>query len=277
MEKPVARPDGAAASPTTSSTTAPDGPRQSAASTRSTERLVAFEERLDAAIREVAHPAVDAFRRRPGLDEEPEPHPLHATTDQEPPRDEHQSAIIREGAPGGPRWRHSSIPALHGLGRASGASSPVCYCPAMLRIGASSHGESHLRMLRVVRRGDRHDARDLTVACRFEGDFADAFVDGRSAGSPPRRGAEEPGPCHRPAACRRRDRALRAGALRAAARRPSAPDPRARRGHRAALESSRGRRQSRRGRSSSPARRSAARRRSRATASRWPSSPASNN
>ena len=37
-------------------------------------------------------------------------------------------------------------------------------------------------MLRVVRRGDRHDARDLTVACRFEGDFADAFVDGRSSG-----------------------------------------------------------------------------------------------
>jgi urate oxidase len=52
----------------------------------------------------------------------------------------------------------------------------------MLRIGASSHGESHLRMLRVVRRGDRHDARDLTVGCRFEGDFADAFVEGKAAG-----------------------------------------------------------------------------------------------
>jgi urate oxidase len=37
-------------------------------------------------------------------------------------------------------------------------------------------------MLRVVRRGDRHDARDLTVACRFEGAFTDAFVDGRPAG-----------------------------------------------------------------------------------------------
>ena len=52
----------------------------------------------------------------------------------------------------------------------------------MLRIGASSHGESRLRMLRVVRRGDRHDARNLTVSCKFEGDFADAFVDGRSSG-----------------------------------------------------------------------------------------------
>jgi urate oxidase len=52
----------------------------------------------------------------------------------------------------------------------------------MIRIGASSHGESSLRMLRVVRRGDRHDARDLTVGCRFEGDFAEAFVDGRASG-----------------------------------------------------------------------------------------------
>ncbi len=52
----------------------------------------------------------------------------------------------------------------------------------MLRIGASSHGESKLRMLRVVRRGDRHDARDLTVSCTFEGDFASAFVEGHSAG-----------------------------------------------------------------------------------------------
>lgn len=48
-----------------------------------------------------------------------------------------------------------------------------------LRIGASSFGESRLRMLRVVRRGDRHDARDLTVSCRFEGDFGPAFEEGR--------------------------------------------------------------------------------------------------
>jgi urate oxidase len=52
----------------------------------------------------------------------------------------------------------------------------------MLRIGASSHGESHLRMLRVVRKGDRHDVRDLTVACRFEGDFSGAFVGTGTAG-----------------------------------------------------------------------------------------------
>jgi urate oxidase len=37
-------------------------------------------------------------------------------------------------------------------------------------------------MLRIVRRGDRHDPRDLMVSLRFEGDFAPAFIEGRSDG-----------------------------------------------------------------------------------------------
>jgi urate oxidase len=37
-------------------------------------------------------------------------------------------------------------------------------------------------MLRIVRRGDRHDARDLTVSLRFEGDFATAFLEGQPSG-----------------------------------------------------------------------------------------------
>jgi urate oxidase len=49
-------------------------------------------------------------------------------------------------------------------------------------IRASSQGESRVRMLRVVRCGDRHDPRDLSVACRFEGSFAAAFQGGRAAG-----------------------------------------------------------------------------------------------
>src|ERR671913_43249 len=48
------------------------------------------------------------------------------------------------------------------------------------RIAASSHGESRLRMLRVVRRGDRHDPRDLSVSFRFEGEFDSAFLEGDS-------------------------------------------------------------------------------------------------
>ncbi|MBA2260684.1 MAG: urate oxidase, partial [Acidobacteria bacterium] len=50
----------------------------------------------------------------------------------------------------------------------------------MTRIAGSSHGESRLRMLRVVRRGDRHDPRDLTISFRFEGEFSAAFLEGRS-------------------------------------------------------------------------------------------------
>lgn len=55
----------------------------------------------------------------------------------------------------------------------------------MLRIGASSHGESRLRILRIVRRGDRHDARDLTVSVRLEGHHDAAFRDGRPDGVMP--------------------------------------------------------------------------------------------
>jgi urate oxidase len=52
----------------------------------------------------------------------------------------------------------------------------------MPRIGSSSHGESRLRMMRLVQRGDRHDPRDLTVSVRFEGQFTAAFEGGRTDG-----------------------------------------------------------------------------------------------
>ena len=52
----------------------------------------------------------------------------------------------------------------------------------MPRINASSHGESRMRMLRVMRRGDRHDPKELTVSFRFEGDFTAAFLEGRVDG-----------------------------------------------------------------------------------------------
>lgn len=54
-----------------------------------------------------------------------------------------------------------------------------------LKIGASSFGESRIRMLRIVRRGERHDPRDLTVACRLEGGFSAAFEHGQAGAVPP--------------------------------------------------------------------------------------------
>ena len=52
----------------------------------------------------------------------------------------------------------------------------------MSRIGSSRHGESRLRVLRVVRRGDRHDPKELGISVQFEGDFAAAFREGRADG-----------------------------------------------------------------------------------------------
>lgn len=49
-------------------------------------------------------------------------------------------------------------------------------------IRASSQGESRVRLVRIVRRGDRHDPHDLSVACRLEGDFDVAFERGFLAG-----------------------------------------------------------------------------------------------
>ena len=52
-------------------------------------------------------------------------------------------------------------------------------------ITGSAHGESSVRMLRLIRRGDRHDPRDLTVSIRYEGEFGAAFSEGRAAGVVP--------------------------------------------------------------------------------------------
>jgi len=57
----------------------------------------------------------------------------------------------------------------------------------MPRVTSSNHGESRLRLLRVVRRGDRHDPKDLTVSCRLE-TAADASLDEAA-------GAVEAGTC----------------------------------------------------------------------------------
>lgn len=52
----------------------------------------------------------------------------------------------------------------------------------MTRIAASSQGEARLRMLRLVRHGDRHDPHDLSVSFRIEGHLEPAFTDGRLDG-----------------------------------------------------------------------------------------------
>src|SRR5438093_2237602 len=56
--------------------------------------LVPLDQRFDAAVGQILNVAVDAFSCRPGGGEHPESDPLHTPTDQEPPRDDHETMII---------------------------------------------------------------------------------------------------------------------------------------------------------------------------------------
>jgi urate oxidase len=42
----------------------------------------------------------------------------------------------------------------------------------------TAYGKSRVRLVKVVRHGDRHTLRDLTVAVRFEGEYEASYIDG---------------------------------------------------------------------------------------------------
>lgn len=45
-------------------------------------------------------------------------------------------------------------------------------------LSETSYGKSRIRLVRVTRRGDRHELRDYTVAVGFEGDYDTSYTDG---------------------------------------------------------------------------------------------------
>ena len=45
-------------------------------------------------------------------------------------------------------------------------------------LAANRYGKSAIRLVKIVRAGDQHAVRDLTVAIALEGDFASSYVDG---------------------------------------------------------------------------------------------------
>ena len=49
-------------------------------------------------------------------------------------------------------------------------------------LSQASYGKSEVRLVKVSRRPDGHDLRDLTVGVRLEGDFDAAYVDGNNTG-----------------------------------------------------------------------------------------------
>lgn len=109
---------------------------------------LSFDDGFDRSVRQVAHPAVNALARGRGFGEESKPDALHASRDHVPARDPHDGSADYSNC----RY-HGAMPHVH----------------------STSYGESRLRMLRVVRRGDRHEPRDLTIALRFEGRFDAVF------------------------------------------------------------------------------------------------------
>jgi len=49
-------------------------------------------------------------------------------------------------------------------------------------LAQSSYGKSRVRLVQLIRGRDRHDLRDLTVAIRFQGDYAESYTDGDNSG-----------------------------------------------------------------------------------------------
>ena len=49
-------------------------------------------------------------------------------------------------------------------------------------LAESGYGKSSVRLVKVTRHGDRHDLKDLSVAIRFEGDYAASYIDGDNSG-----------------------------------------------------------------------------------------------
>src|SRR5215203_4938383 len=42
----------------------------------------------------------------------------------------------------------------------------------------AAYGKSGVRLMQVIRHGDRHDVRDLTVAIQFQGQYGPSYTDG---------------------------------------------------------------------------------------------------
>ena len=49
-------------------------------------------------------------------------------------------------------------------------------------LAQSSYGKSRVRLVQVLRRPDRHDLRDWSIAIRFQGDYEGSYTDGDNSG-----------------------------------------------------------------------------------------------
>lgn len=59
-----------------------------------------------------------------------------------------------------------------------GSPDGLRYDVEVLMLADTSYGKSGIRLVQVIRDGERHDLRDLTVAVRFEGDYDASYAEG---------------------------------------------------------------------------------------------------
>jgi urate oxidase len=64
----------------------------------------------------------------------------------------------------------------------AGALAAVKLAVEWLMLTHTAYGKSGIRLVRLARRGDRHDLADLTLAIRFEGDYDASYTDGDNTG-----------------------------------------------------------------------------------------------
>src|SRR4029079_2567751 len=95
--------------------------------------LVPLDQRFDPPVGEILDVAVDPFRCRPGGREHPESDALHTSTNQEPPRDNHETMIIPV------TWRS------HGPPEAGAVCSKACAYRGEVVPGTGTRGKSTVK------------------------------------------------------------------------------------------------------------------------------------
>ena len=128
---------------------------------------------FDAAVLVVAHPTAQSFERSALEDVVPEADALDPAPYMESAsRQQNLTIILRLQTPD-PRLQRAPAPQ-----RRTGSLESGTWSLLMNTLTSHSYGASQIRLLRVTRRGDRHDLHDLTISVTVEGEIADAFIKG---------------------------------------------------------------------------------------------------
>ena len=101
--------------------------------------FVSLDERFHTAVGQILNVAVDALSCRPRSREHPEADPLHLSTDQETPRDDHETMIIPARDSGSVWWGGCTDAGRAGTRRRGRRQDPTLLAPQVGELLVSSH------------------------------------------------------------------------------------------------------------------------------------------